>query len=618
MTAPLRRSSRRPFPALPALDVVLATASLYAALLIRFEGDIEERFARTFPWVVGPVAFIKIALFFGFGLYAVQWKYASVRDLLRLGAAAGASTVLSAGASVFLQLGGYPQAMPRSVLVIDLLLFTALAGGLRLIPRFLAHAPARTAGRKPALIYGAGAGGEKIARNMAQHPEYPYFPVGFLDDDPAKRGTTIHGVKVLGGGADLAEIAVRTAAEALIVAIPSARGPQIRAIAERARQARIPDVKVLPPLEQILDVGEITVNQVRKIEVADLMGREPVTIDTASIEAHLRGKRVLVTGAAGSIGSELVRQILRFAPEKVCLFDHDETELFYLQAALAKEAPRLEVQVADVRDASRVDAVFRAFRPQAVFHAAAYKHVPMIEPHPEEAVRTNAFGTRNLSRAAREAGCESFVLISTDKAVNPTSVMGATKRVAEMILRETGRGAPGRFAAVRFGNVLGSRGSVVLTFREQIARGGPVTITHPEMKRYFMIVAEACLLVLQAAALARGGEVFVLDMGEPVRIVDLAREMIRLSGLEPEIDIPISYTGVRPGEKLFEEYLTAEEGVDATRHQKIFVARITHDLGGDALGSRLEDLELACDAQDVGRVRTLLAGIVTTYRPATA
>jgi FlaA1/EpsC-like NDP-sugar epimerase len=599
-------------------DAVACVTALVASLLIRFEGVIEERYREALPAVLGPLVLVRILLLFVFGLYHVQWRYAGIRDLVRLAAASGASSLLLTALTVFLQIGGFVQVLPRSVIVVDFLLFSALAGLIRMTPRILSHLPAQTAGRTPALVYGAGAAGEQIVRDMHRHPEYPYYPAGLLDDDPLKWNTTIHGVRVLGDSRAIPHALDRTGAQAVIVAIPSARASQVRPIVEAARAAGVQDIRILPGLDQIL-TGEVTVSQVRQVELVDLLGREQVRLDTSAIEEFLRGKRILVTGATGSIGSELARQILRFSPSRLAVLDHDETELHYALERFGRE-PGIQVEglMGDVRDAGRIGAVFESFRPQVVFHAAAYKHVPLLEEHPAEGVKTNILGTRIMAIAAARSACEKFVLISTDKAVNPTSVMGATKRVAEMVIREAGHGSRCLFEAVRFGNVLGSRGSVVLTFQDQIARGGPVTVTHADMKRYFMTIPEACLLVLQAASLGRGGEVFVLDMGEPVRILDLARDMIRFSGFEPGTEIAIEFTGIRPGEKLFEEYLTAEEGVDSTLHEKIFVARITHDLSGDLLAARLLELEQACNSQDSDRIRSLLCDMIPTYRPSRA
>jgi FlaA1/EpsC-like NDP-sugar epimerase len=596
-------------------DAVIAFGALYVALLLRFEFAVPPRFRAVFLPCAGLAVAVKLLFLLLFRMHHVQWRYGGLRDLLRLAAASTLGTVIFTAVLSFLQLGGFPQVLPRTVLVIDFLIATALFGALRLVPRLAGSFHVRTAGRKPAVIYGAGNAGEQLVRDMLQHTEYPYFPAGFVDDDPRKWGTTIHGVRVLGDGNWLAAGAERLDIEMAIVALPSASARQIRRIVEKIRAAEIPEVRILPGLDRIVS-GRVTVNLIREVDLEDLMGREPVSIDTAEVESYLKDKRVLVTGAAGSIGSELVRQVLRFGAEKVCLLDHDETEMYNLVEGLSKEdRTRVDAQIADVRDADRIDALFASFRPETVFHAAAYKHVPMIEPHPFEAVQTNVFGTRNVASSALRHGCGKVILISTDKAVNPSSVMGVTKRIAETVIRAMAQDAKCTFAAVRFGNVLGSRGSVVPVFRGQIARGGPVTVTHPEMKRYFMTVQEACLLVLQASALAAGGEVLVLDMGEPVRIVDLAREMIRLSGFEPDGDIHVVFSGVRPGEKLFEEYLTAEEGVDATKHQKIFVARMTRDLAGDELERKLALLQSTTDAD---ALRTLFRETVPTYRPADA
>ncbi len=611
----VRAITRRLVPLLAA-DALLCAAALYAALVLRFEGDIPPRYREVYGATAACSVAAHISLLWVFGLYRVQWRYASLRDLVKVGYATGLAALALAAILGFVHFGPFLQVLPRTVIVIQLLLSTLLLGGLRILPRWIAHLPPSTFGRRPALIYGAGAAGEQLVRDMLRHAEYPTFPVAFIDDDARKHGTTIHGLRVVGGADKLGNAAEQLGTDILIVASPSLDAPHVRRIVDRARDCGIRDVRIVPGLARIVR-GEVTVSQIREVDLEDLMGREPVVIDTAAIEGYLRGRRVLVTGAAGSIGSSLARLLLEFSPARLCLLDHDETEIVSLADRLRrehKEAP-LDARIGDVRDAARMRAVIAAFAPQVVFHAAAYKHVPILETHPTEAVRTNVLGTRNVARAAAEAGCEKFILISTDKAVNPTSVMGVSKRIAEQAVRLAGARSTCRFAAVRFGNVLGSRGSVVPIFREQLARGGPVTVTDPEMKRYFMTIHEACLLVLQAAALSAGGEVMVLDMGEPVKIVDLAREMIRLSGLRPDVDIPVAFTGVRPGEKLFEEYLTAEEGVDATRHAKIFVARA----GGDALPAltpeRLAEIEEACASDDETTLRRLFRDLVPSYTP---
>ena len=457
------------------------------------------------------------------------------------------------------------------------------------------------------LVVGAGEAARIVVREIREHPALDREIVGLLDDDPALHGTAIDGIEVLGPSVDVGRFAAEYSVREIIIAVPSASGPQVRELLRRARQTRLP-VRIVPGIRDIIK-GTVRWNQVREVIPEDLLGRETVDLTEAPIRDAVEGKRILVTGAGGSIGSEICRQVLRFGVEELLALDIDETGLFNLNRGLARrfDEHRVRVIIGDVRDRARMRDVFSAYHPQVIFHAAAYKHVPLMEEFPAEAVKTNIFGTRTVLEEARRQSAEAFVFISTDKAVNPTSVMGATKRVAETIVRSPDNGSSTRCMAVRFGNVLGSRGSVIPTFVDQIHRGGPVTVTHPDMKRYFMLTSEAVLLVLQAGAMGRGGEVFVLDMGKPVLILDLARDLIRFYGYEPDQDIAIVYTGVRPGEKLYEELLTAEEGTEATTHEKIFVANMNAGLSSMELSRFLEDLERLIDQKDDGdKIREVL------------
>jgi FlaA1/EpsC-like NDP-sugar epimerase len=440
--------------------------------------------------------------------------------------------------------------------------------------------------------------------------------VGFIDDARERRGFTIHGVKILGGREKIPGIVRSLGVEEVLIAIPTASSGEIRNIVEITRSAGITDIRVVPSLNKILS-GQVKLGDIRKVQVEDILGREPVTIRMSEIETFIRGKRILITGAGGSIGSELARQVPRFLPKQMILLDIDETELFHIENELRghRNCDIVSV-VANIQDRLKIRQIFEEYRPDVVFHAAAYKHVPVVENHPDEAVKNNVFGTRVLAEVSRETEVRTFIFISTDKAVNPTSVMGATKRVAEMMVRTlSAKNGGTRFTAVRFGNVMESRGSVIPTFKEQISRGGPVTVTHPDMKRYFMTVSEAVLLVLQASAMGQGGEVFVLNMGEAVRIADLARELIRLSGFESDRDIPIVYTGVRPGEKLFEELLSAEEGTTATEHERIFRAKIANGLDDEDLFRMIADLERSGREGDIEEIIRLLMSLVPTYTP---
>jgi len=422
------------------------------------------------------------------------------------------------------------------------------------------------------LIIGAGDAGAMVAREFKGHCN-DVSPVGFIDDDPNKQHLTVLGLPVLGTREAVARVVKRLNIDLIIIAMPSANGGVIREIIEICRNTRV-EIKILPGIYQIIN-GNVSVSNLRPVQLEDLLHREAVRVDLEEVAGYLKQETVLVTGAGGSIGSELCRQVSFYKPRKLILLGHGENSIHKIWLELQeklKEIP-LEVEIADVRDRTKVNYIFEKHRPGVIFHAAAHKHVPLMEMHPDEAVKTNILGTLNVSDAADRVGEKAFVMISTDKAVNPSSVMGATKRMAELIIQNKNRFSDTIFTAVRFGNVLGSSGSVVPIFQQQIAGGGPVTVTHPEMKRYFMTIPEAVQLVIQAGAMAREGEVFVLDMGEPVKIVDLAKDMIKFSGLEPDRDIKIKFTGIRPGEKLFEELLTAEEGSCTTKHKRIFVAK---------------------------------------------
>ncbi|MBZ0118155.1 MAG: polysaccharide biosynthesis protein, partial [Sandaracinaceae bacterium] len=454
-------------------------------------------------------------------------------------------------------------------------------GGVRVLRRIVGEqlesrrTMKKAAGRElvPTMFVGAGAGGLLMTKEIAGRPDLGVKPVGFLDDDRDKVGTTVGGVPVVGTTERLPELCERYGAHQVLITMASAPGSTVRRISKLAEQAGLP-VQIIPGLFEILD-GRVNLSRIRPVAIEDLLRREPVQLDAEAIAADLRGRVVLVTGAGGSIGSEICRQVASYAPERLMLVERAENSLFHIHRELSASHPGVELVplIADVGDAARMRALFAQHRPYSVFHAAAHKHVPMMEWNPGEAIKNNVFGTKLLADLADEHGANSFVMISTDKAVNPTSVMGASKRVAEMYVQALASKSDTRFVTVRFGNVLGSAGSVIPIFREQIAAGGPVTVTHPEMCRYFMTIPEACQLVLQAGTMGEGGEIFVLDMGEPVKIVDLARDLIRLSGFRPDEDIEIQFTGVRPGEKLFEELSLDAEHAGKTKHPKIFVGR---------------------------------------------
>lgn len=556
---------------------------------------------------------VKLSLITFFGLPRRGWRNVDIRDLVILAQAVGVACI--GLFSIGFLLNPY-LFLPRSVPVIEGALAVLVLCGARLIARLYHESMLRRmspGGARRTVIVGAGEAGTMIVRELGRHPEAGIEPVAFLDDDPTKRQHNIYDVPVLGKIADLPRVVRETRAQEVLIAIPSAPGSVVRGVVELAREAGIAS-RTVPSLYDLI-TEKVLVSQIREVDVEDLLRREPVRLNLERIAGYLKNRTVLITGAGGSIGCELVNQVARFGPRRVILLGRGENSMFDAERRIAATWPDLErlTVVADVRNREKVRGLFAELQPEVVFHTAAHKHVPMMEHNADEAVFNNVGGTLNLVEAALENGTDYFVNISTDKAVNPTSIMGATKRAAEyVVMRAAMLAPPGRtFVSVRFGNVLGSRGSVIPLFREQIKKGGPVTVTHPDMQRYFMTIPEAAQLVLQAAGHDENGKVYVLDMGEPVNIMDLARDMIRFSGLEPGEDIPIVTTGVRPGEKLFEEYLTAEEGTEATRDEKIFTAR----LSGlpDDFDSFLEHLFAAARGRDDERIRQALSRLVPSF-----
>jgi len=469
---------------------------------------------------------------------------------------------------------------------------------------------------KRVLIIGAGQAGESILREIRRNVNLPIQVVGLIDDSLKKHNQIIHGVQVLGGSDQIANAVKEHSVDEIIIAIPSASGQELRRIIKLCQDTRV-RFKTLPGLQDII-AGKLVSMQLRDIAIEDLLRRPPAEINLAEIAAYVTNKVVMVTGAGGSIGSEICRQILPFQPSKLILLGHGENSIFKTNQDLQNNESLGNIAlipiIADIQDREKIASLFASYRPEIIFHAAAHKHVPLMELNPEEAIKNNILGTRNLVDAAHNAKVERFVMISTDKAVNPTSIMGASKRIAEKILKCYARRSQTRFVAVRFGNVLGSRGSVIPLFKEQIEKGGPITITHPKMIRYFMTIPEASKLVIQAGSYGKGGEVFILDMGEPVRIIDLAEDLIRLSGLEVGKDIEIRFTGIRPGEKLYEELLTASEGITATRNRKIFIAR-PEEVDESALMAQVERLEVAARS---GNIRHIIRGfkeVVPSFAP---
>ena len=607
-------------------DLCIVTLSLWLSFLVHFDFNMRVPYGELLQEVLLLFVVLKIASFVVFRVYKMTWRYVGVSDLMNIVLAVVVAEmvllILSLPNSLFtLPITG----IAKRVFLVDGFFTLAFISGLR-ISKKLYREVIRQKGPvqkgKRTLIVGAGNTGEMLIRDMARNGFAAYYPIGFLDDDHRKIGTYMHGVKVRGGLDMLKEVIVREQVAAVIIAIPSLNHKTLRGLYQTARESKVGTVKVVPRIYDF-DRPDINLKGLEDISIEDLIGRQVVSVDYRSIRTFLEGKVVLVTGAGGSIGMEIVTQVCTFDPRQVVLFEIDETELHNLSLRLGRLFPQLAGRIVyvtgDVSDEGRVREVFGRYTPEIVFHAAAYKHVPMMEYNPREAARVNIFGTRNIARAAVECGTENFVMISTDKAVRPTSVMGATKRMAESICRtfnrEDGSGST-KFMSVRFGNVLGSRGSVLPLFLDQLKYGGPLTVTDPEMKRYFMTIPEAVSLVLQASTLGNGGEVFVLDMGEPVMIVHVAEELIRLHGLEPYKDIDITFTGLRPGEKLFEEILTAEEGTDASCHEKIFIARNGTKYTPEELARILEEFAAAVrNSSDEGdeKMKALLKRYVEYY-----
>jgi FlaA1/EpsC-like NDP-sugar epimerase len=562
--------------ALIVIDCLIVMLVPFLALFIRLEGTMESNYYAILWKYLPMIVIVRLTFFYLFGLYNRLWRYASISELLAI---TGAVTVSTLFITTYMYLSG--AALPRSIHVISWLLNILIIGSSRMLIRILyllRQSKLKQNGcntKKNVLIIGAGDAGAMIAREML-HSRYctDKYLVGFIDDSLEKKDQRIFGVKVLGNRKEIYSIVTKYNIQEIIIAMPSISGSTIKEIIQKCKSTGC-EVKTLPGLYEMID-GKVTVQQLRNVDITDLLRREPVKLDLEEIAGYLSGKRVLVTGAGGSIGSELCRQIAKMSPASLALVGKGENSIYEIDRELRGTNANFAIKpiIADIRDADRINAIFAEFRPQVVFHAAAHKHVPLMEAQPVEAVRNNIFGTKAVAEAADRMDTEIFVMISTDKAVNPTSVMGATKRVAELIIQHMNRISTTKFVAVRFGNVLGSRGSVIPLFKKQIAKGGPITITHPDMKRYFMTIPEASQLVLQAGAMAKGGEVFVLDMGEPVKIVDMAYDLIELSGLKSHTDIKIKFTGLRPGEKLFEEILTAEEGTNSSKHEKIYIANI--------------------------------------------
>ncbi len=557
-------------------DVIVINLAFIIAFAIRFDGNITGKMASqyipTYMHSAITLTAIKIVILYSFKMYDSLWRYASIEELVQI---VTASFFATAGGVSYMFIMQYQ--LPRSIYVLTFILDIVLIGGIRLSYRTLRKIKGSGLGTKKdfkrIMVVGAGQAGAMVIKELKSHEELRSNPVAIIDDDETKLGKMINGVPVVGDKYHIKKFVERKNIDEIIIAIPSATKSMISEIVNECSRTKC-KLKIVPGMFELID-GKVTIKEIRDVDIEDLLGREAVKVDLEGMSGYLKDKIVLVTGGGGSIGSELCRQITTFGPSKLLILDIYENNAYEIQNELRRNYPDLdlEVTIASVRDRKRMEEIFKIYSPNVVFHAAAHKHVPLMEANPQEAIKNNVFGTLNVAECADIYGADKFVLISTDKAVNPTNVMGATKRMAEMIVQSMSKKSNTEFVAVRFGNVLGSNGSVIPLFKKQIASGGPVTVTHQEVTRYFMTIPEAVQLVTQAGAMAKGGEIFVLDMGEPVKIVDLAENLIKLSGFEPYEDIDIQFVGLRPGEKLYEELLMDEEGLTETSHNKIFIGK---------------------------------------------
>jgi FlaA1/EpsC-like NDP-sugar epimerase len=594
------------------VDALLILAGNYLAFWLRFDGQIPAAYwvlwLQTIPWLMAARAL----MFVPFHLYDGVWQYVGFRDLRAIVFGVTASSVLFC--LVIRGLLGL-RAYPRSVFVMDLVLTAFSMAAVRVAWRLWREYRANTRTCR-VLIFGAGDAGETIAREILNGGKHGYRPVGFVDDDPAKIGQRIHGIPVLGTRADLPRIIAQTRPRELLIAVAGAAPEMLRGVVKALESYKLP-IKALPHLREMLD-GRASIRELRDLAVADLLGRAPVGLDAGAMKGLVAGKRVLVTGAGGTIGSELSRQLAGLGPKSIVLFERYENALWAVEHSLAglRTEARVHPVIADVTDERRVDEVLAEYRPELILHAAAHKHVPLMELNPCEAIKNNVKGTRIVGEAALRHGVERFVLISSDKAVNPSSVMGATKRVTELLAMAMAQRESTKFVVVRFGNVVGSNGSVIPLFLEQIKRGGPVTVTHPEMRRYFMLIPEAVQLVLQAAALGEPGALYVLDMGEEIRVVDMARNLIRLSGFIAEREIPITFIGPRPGEKLSEELVGSDETIEPSPLEGIRRVRPSGALEAASLDERVAELERLAESGAAGAVIRQLRAMVPTFRAA--
>jgi len=598
------------------LDSLLINFAYFGSLMLRFDGNIPQLYLDYYVKSFFLVTIIVLLCFYKFDIYDRLWRFASTNEMFSILSATTIASLLMLGFTYMLRF-----LYPRSIYLLFWLLLTALISGYRFMLRvFFSHSMnSAQKGKSDAInvmIIGAGDAASVVVEEFLRHPGLKRRPIVLIDDNKNKHGMKIRGVPVEGGREAIPQIVFEKSIQEIIIAMPSADRRDIREIVQICNKTKC-NLKILPGIYELID-GRVTVKRLRDVKIEDLLGRDPVKVDIEEISNYIRHKKILVTGGGGSIGSELCRQIARFNPKQLLIFDINENNIYDLEFDLNTTYPNLKYKslIGTVRDAARLESVFKEYRPDIVFHAAAHKHVPLMEQNPLEAIKNNVFGTLNAAQLSDRYQVEKFILISTDKAVNPTSIMGATKRIAEIIIQMQNKDSNTTYSAVRFGNVLGSRGSVVPLFKKQIEAAGPVTVTHPEIMRYFMTIPEAVQLVIQAGALAKGGEIFILDMGDPVKIDDLAKDMIRLSGLKPGEDIQIKYTGLRPGEKLFEELLLREEGIAATKNDRIYIAKPTYMDAVD-FSKELDQLKKILSSGRATDAAKVISNIVPMYREMT-
>ena len=603
-------------------DIFIIGASLYLSYALRFDFAIPSHYFNDLGYVFIILLFSKISSFLFFKLYQGMWRFTSISDLINVLKSTFIASLFSISV-ILLVLG--PNSVPRTVLLIDYLLTSIGIAAVRASVRIYSTKfvignggnerknKLTTKIKTRLLLLGAGSSGEKIIREVKENPSSTYRIMGLLDDDPNKIGTTIHSIPILGKIEDLHTIS--TSYDEILICIPTATNTQMRSIVTQCKVVGKP-YRTIPTVYELID-KQVSINMIREVSMADLLGRQEVNLDRSSISNYIYGKRVLVTGAGGSIGSELVKQCLGYSPDLLLLFDQSEHNLFNIDnyCKEIRNSTGIHPILGDIRDKSMVNSVFNSFQPHVVLHAAAYKHVPMQENNPWEAVITNIQGTLNVMEACENTDVDRFVLVSTDKAVNPTNIMGATKRVSEILIQSKTKNSKVKYLGVRFGNVIGSSGSVIPTFQEQINNGGPITITDPNMKRYFMSIPEAAQLILQAGSIGENGEIYVLDMGKPVLVKEIAYELIRLSGLEPEVDISIEYIGLRPGEKMYEELMTSSESLVDTSHEKIMVLKDGVEHQWDYLLAEIDKIVKSAKSYDSNLIKNKLKEFIPEYHP---